>query len=174
MRELKCEIVRSRQIKARKMVCAHFSIPIYWAKRVESIWIASLPQKRKENDYICKEMACEWVAMGWKNRRGTYLVLVGSCHLCCPPRKHLLGLSYTSGQSCLPAQGVPARMKVEKNSIKRDWFVKADLHKRSYSLIKGHSTYPVPVNAGCSRVVAGCTLKRQRKKIQTLQEAIHS
>lgn len=46
-----------------------------------------------------------------------YLGLVGSCHQCCPPRKHLLGLSYTSEQSCLPAQGAPARMKEEKNNI---------------------------------------------------------
>lgn len=58
------------------------------------------------------------MAIRWKNRKSTHLGLVGSCHLSCPPRKHLLGLSYTSGQSCLPAQGVPARMKVEKNNIK--------------------------------------------------------
>lgn len=63
------------------------------------------------------QMAREWIALGWTHRRGAHLEQAESHHLCCPPRSCLLGLSCTSGQSCLPSLGAPARLGVQKISI---------------------------------------------------------
>lgn len=103
--------------------------------------------------------------MGWKHGSGTCLGLAGSCRLCCPPRKRPLGLSYTSGQSCLPSQGAPARFEAEKISIKgTTCSVEVDPHRRSCSFFKVRPTYPVSVNAGCSRIVASSTLRNREKE----------